>query len=276
MNTIAETYYNEDELSLRDAVDFLARYWISILGTAGLGLALSLAYIVLAPPVYESKLQIEMARTNGSNTGQNADVRGMPIEEASLLVERLRLPSTYTDPVAHACATTAESKAFDQLVRRVKARPVKGVNAVVEVTTLGRSPEQARVCAESVFEMVRAQQNQLLLPLLTEIREDIRSMQSRLDTNQEFLASLEKTSIQSAVYLAKRDESLWLMEQISSLERSLRQTTETRLVSPIYAANKPVAPHAVVTGFAGLLAGLLLGLLWALIRHHLAKKPAMG
>jgi len=270
MNTKAESHY-DDELNLGDLISFLAAYWTTVLAGIAAGLALALAYIFFAPPTYESKLQVEMARTNGSNTNPNANVRGEPIEEGPLLVERLRLPSSYTPAVARACSIDETPIALDKLTRRVTARPVRSVNAVVELTALGTTPEKSKICAESIFEMVRSQQQQLMQPLLQQAKDDIRAMQAWLASNQEFLSSMEKTNIQSAVYLARRDESLWLMNQITLLERSLRQTSETRLVSPIYAEETPVSPRPALSLAAGFFGGLMLGMLGALARSQLIK-----
>jgi hypothetical protein len=267
MNEIAETH-QDDELSLFDLFDFVRENWLGIAVSGTLGVLLATVYLFVAPPVYEAQLQLEMARISADSGNRTL---GVPVEQASLLVERLRLPSTYKQETAQACAVENARFPFDELAERVNARTIKGLESVVELIVRGESPEAARSCAAAVFEMVRLQQNALLHPYINEARENTAVLQARLKDNQEFLAAMEKTAVQSAVYLAKRDESLWLMDRIANLERSLRQTFETRLVSPIYSAPHAVSPRKAIILVVGAFAGLLLGIVLAFFRKQVVE-----
>lgn len=264
MNSTTKIETFDRDLSLAEIVDFLRDYWRGILSATLLGLGLAVAYVYFAPRFYEATFQVEMARTKGIQSvrlGENggAGLRGTPVEDGQLLVERLRMPSTYPSSMPKVCGTEQFELPHLALAERIDAKVVNGVTSVVEIAVRARDSEIAKRCAQAVFNMIQSQQNELFKPLLESVREDIQLMQVRFKNNQELLSEMDKSSVQSAVYLAKRDESLWLMDQIAALERSLRHVAEARLVSPIYVSSEPASPRTSMVLLVGLLAGAMVG-----------------
>lgn len=271
MNTRTATEQVDDELSLFDVFDFLLNNRLIIAAAVVAGILLAAIYLLLAPPVYEATLQVEMARlgSNGGGLVSDRDVRGTPVEDARLLVERLRLPSTYSGNSIKACNLQDAPFPSKTLANEIRSKVIKDVGSVAEITVPGKSQDAAKVCALTIFEMIQQQQNTLLSPYIREARENKASLEARLKDNQEFLEKMDKTVVQSAVYLAKRDESIWLMTEIANIERSLRKNFETRLVSPIYSTSRPVFPNFGLTLTIAALTGLILGIMLAFLRSQI-------
>jgi uncharacterized protein involved in exopolysaccharide biosynthesis len=82
----------------------------------------------------------------------------------------------------------------------------------------------------------------------------------------------DKANLSSVIYWARRDESLYLMQQIDELQRALAYDWQTRQVSPVYAVPGQVSPKSVLTLALGVLGGLMLGLLLALVRRSLRQQ----
>lgn len=270
MNAMIDVQEDE-EISLFDVFDFFRRNRLVIIGSAVLGVLLAALYLFITPPRYEATLQIEMARFQSVSDGNSATQNGTPVEPAALLVERLRLPSSYTLEAAQVCGLQDSRFPFNALAKKVSAKALKNIDAVVEITVEGGAVAAGRACATGVFDMVRHQHNELLSPRITEASKTLSELKQRLEANQSFLTAMDKTSVQSAVYLSKRDESLWLMDRISAFERALRQTSETRLVSPIYSSPHAVSPKPMVTLFVGAVVGVCFGIGFAYLRKLAAR-----
>lgn len=268
MNTIE---HDNDDASFFDIFDFLLSNWIAIASCTVVGLLLAGAYLFVTPPVYEARLQLEMARISSDSDGVGGDGRGVSVEDAQLLVARLGMPSTYTENSILACDLRDTPFPSKVLATQVQPKVLKGVSSVVEITVRGNRPETAKTCAAAIFEMIQHQQSALLRPFISEARETKTTLEARLKGNQEFLEKMDKTPVQSTVYLAKRDESLWLMNRIASLDRSLRQTFETRLVSPIYSTSSPISPKKLSVLIFGTCTGLLLGIFLAFMLKQISS-----
>ena len=77
----------------------------------------------------------------------------------------------------------------------------------------------------------------------------------------------------SAAYISTRDEIRYLLDEMTGLKNILasNQNRATRLITPIYASDMPIAPKKRIVLAAGLFGGLFLGLLIALARQMIAK-----
>ncbi len=61
---------NEDEISVKDIIDFLIESWKAIILTGLLGLVGSIAYVWVTPNQYQATAQIQMAQIS-ANTNSN-------------------------------------------------------------------------------------------------------------------------------------------------------------------------------------------------------------
>lgn len=266
----------DDEISLIDILSFLKGAYKTILVFGALGLAIAIAYLVITPNRFEAVAQIQMAQTSGANNNNNnLNSLGVNIEEPALLIARLSSPSSFSAGAIAACGQQAQSNSALAAVQTIKLTPIKGISNVVELKTVGPTSEAASICAQAIFELIKTSQAQIQAPYLEEAQTRLVEDKSRLDQAKALVAKADKSGavMGAAAYLSTRDEIKLLSDQMALLQDliSFSQSHVTRLVSPIYASDNPVAPKKRIALLAGLLGGLLLGLLIALGRQMWTK-----
>lgn len=144
----------EDEISLKDIIDFLVESWKSILATGVLGVLAAGTYIAVTPNKYEATAQIEMARISNNN---NSNPLGSNIEDPNLLIARMKSPSSYDQASILACGYEGKKQAAQSLANMIKLSLSKGTQ-MVELKATGLSQEQATQCAQSVFNNIKQSQ----------------------------------------------------------------------------------------------------------------------
>ena len=264
----------DDEISLLDILRFLKGAYKTILVFGALGLAIAIAYLVITPNRFEAVAQIQMAQTSSANNNNNLNSLGVNIEEPAQLIARLSSPSSFSAGAIAACGQQAQSNSALAAVQTIKLTPIKGISNVVELKTVGPTSEAASICAQAIFELIKTSQAQIQAPYLEEAQTRLVEDKSRLDQAKALVAKADKSgAAMSAAYLSTRDEIKLLSDQMALLQDliSFSQSHVTRLVSPIYASDNPVAPKKRIALLAGLLGGLLLGLLIALGRQMWTK-----
>jgi uncharacterized protein involved in exopolysaccharide biosynthesis len=265
---------NAQELSLIDILRFLKGAW-KLMALAGmLGLATSIAYLALTPKQYEAVAQITMAQIGAANNNNNINPLGINIEEPALLIARLSSPTSFTPPVIAACGLEHDANAAQALSKSVKLAIPKGVVNVVELKTVGPTPQTAQACNLAVYELIKTTQSQIIAPYIEEAKVKLLDDEARLAKAKDLVAKADKSgSAMGAAYLSTRDEIRYLLDEISALKNVLtsNQSRATRLIAPVYAGDTPIAPKKRVALIAGLFAGLCLGLLIALARQMIAK-----
>jgi LPS O-antigen subunit length determinant protein (WzzB/FepE family) len=253
----------EDEISLKDIVDFLIESWKVIILTGLLGLLGSIAYLWMTPNQYQATAQIQMAQISANNNN-NTNPLGVNIEEPNLLMARLKLPTTYSAQEIKACGFESSAAPSEALVTAAKFSIVKGVGSMIELRINRDNKETSIACAQSLFENIKVSQNEIIKPYIEEAKTLLVKYQDRLTNSQSLVFRADKSGAAlSAAYLANRDEVKFLTEEILRLNTFITtaDTRQAKLVSPIYVSDVPVAPKKKIALIAGLFAGLFLGLL---------------
>ncbi len=253
----------EDEISLKDIVDFLVESWKAIILTGLLGLLGSIAYLWVTPNQYQATAQIQMAQIS-ANSNNNTNPLGVNIEDPILLMARLKLPTTYSAQEIKVCGFESSATPSETLVASAKFSAVKGVGSMIELKINRDNKETAIACAKSLFENIKASQNAIIKPYIEEAKTLLVKYQDRLTNSQSLVSRADKSGAAlSAAYLANRDEVKFLTEEILRLNTFITSadSRQAKLVSPIYASDVPVAPKKIIALIAGLFAGLFLGLL---------------
>ncbi|QWD16514.1 hypothetical protein G6700_01685 [Polynucleobacter paneuropaeus] len=277
-NTHHQTLDIAHEISLLDILRFLKGAYKTILVFGALGLAIAIAYLVITPNRFEAVAQIQMAQTSGANINNNNNNNlnswGINVEEPALLIARLSSPSSFSAGVIAACGQQAQSNPALATAQTIKLAPIKGISNVVELKTVGPTSEAASICAQAIFELIKTSQAQIQAPYLEEAQTRLTEDGIRLDQAKALVAKADKSgAAMSAVYLSACDEIRYLLNEITTLQNVVSggQYRATRLVSPIYASDNPVAPKKRIALLVGLSGGLLMGLLIALGRQIWAK-----
>ncbi len=257
----------DDEISIKDIVDFLVESWKAIIATGMLGVAAALTFVMVTPSQYEATAQIQMAQISISNN--NTNPLGSNVELPSLLIARHQVPSTYTEDEIKACGLEGKKMPQESLSKLAKFTPVKGVDSIVELKIRLESKEGALACAQALFANVKESQSLIIKPYIEEAKSLLAKYQVRLQETQALVAKADKSgSALSAAYLANRDEVKFLTDESIRLNALITSgdARQTKLVAPVYVSDLPVFPKKSVSLVVGLLAGLFVGLLLVLLR----------
>jgi LPS O-antigen subunit length determinant protein (WzzB/FepE family) len=257
----------EDEISLKDIVDFLVESWKTIFATGVIGLLAAVTYIVVTPNQYEATAQIQMAQissnNNNNNNNNNTNPLGVNVEDPNLLIARMKLPSSYSQESVKACGYESKQTPLESLAKMVKLSLIKGTQ-MVELKVLGLSQIQAVLCAESIVETIKQSQKIIAAPIIEDAQLKLAKYSQRLQDAQGFILRADKSgSSMSAAYLSTRDEVKFLTDETIRLNDLIASANsrQTKLVSPIYSPENKVSPKRSIALVAGLFAGLFLGLL---------------
>ena len=259
----------EDEISIKDIIDFLIEHWKTILGFGVAGLITALMFAFLMPSQYEAKAQIKMAQI-GVNNNNNVNPLGVNIEEPALLIARMKLPTSYDHITIERCGLNGEKDAAEVLAKKVKLSVVKGAPSVVDLSIQAESKELADTCVAATFDLIKQTQKAIAEPFIIEAKSKLSEYQKRLDDSRSVMLRADKSGAAlSAAYLATRDEVKYLMDEVIRLQDFITSgdTRMTQLTAPIYAIDHPVFPKKHLTVIVGLMAGLFLGLLFVMGRH---------
>ena len=256
----------EDEISIKDIIDFLSEFWKQIVAVGVIGILGALGFVFVVPSQYEATAQIRMAQIDAGNT---TNPLGVNLEDPNTLMARLKLPSAYSPDEIKACALADAKSPGESMVGLAKVSAVKGAASIIELKIRLESREQAVNCAQAIYEGIRESQAQIMKPYIEEAKTLLLKYQVRLQEAQSLIARADKSgSALSAAYLANRDELKFLSDETIRLNAIITSgdTRYAKLVSPIYASDAPVYPKKKLSLVIGLLAGLFLGLLLALAR----------
>jgi uncharacterized protein involved in exopolysaccharide biosynthesis len=247
----------EEEISLKDIIDFLVESWKAIFVTGALGLFGAITYIVVTPNKYEATAQIQMAQlSSGAIAGTN-------LEDPNLLIARMKMPSTYDQAAIATCGYEGKSNAAQAISKMIKISIIKGTQ-MVELKVQGLSSEEATKCAESIFRIIKDSQKAIAEPIIDEAKAKLQKYSQRLQEAQSFIVKADKSgSSMSAAYLSTRDEVKFLTDETIRFNDLIvsANSRQTKLVSPIYSPENKVSPKRANALVAGLFAGLFLGLL---------------
>ncbi len=257
----------DDEISLKDIIDFLIESWKSIAVAGVLGIVGATTFLWVTPNQYQATAQIQMAQisANNNNNNNNTNPFGVNIEEPNLLMARLKLPTAYSSHEIKACGLEDARAPFEDLANAAKFSAVKGVGSMIELKINRDSKEVAVACAQSLFENIKASQNLIIKPYIEEAKTLLIKYQDRLSNSQSLVSRADKSGAAlSAAYLANRDEVKFLTEEVLRLNTFITtaDTRQAKLVSPIYASDKSVFPKKKMSLIAGLLVGLFSGLFY--------------
>jgi len=257
----------DDEISLVDIADFFITHAKTILMAGILGLMIAGLYLWFTPPQYEAVAQIQMAQWSYN---KNIGVSAGNVEESGVLISRLSIPSNYSLQNIQACKM--ESVKIDPdlaLTKKLKYVIVKGSPNVVEIKVQQNSKDDAIACLTTVFETIKESQNRIFEPLQRHAAQLIVEKNKKLANAKDLIfRGGQSGPLVSAVYLSTRDEITTLKDEIESLTNFVnsKDARATRLISPIFSAEKPVSPNKLISLIAGLFGGLCLGIGYVILR----------
>ncbi len=264
-NEIQQTV--QTSVSLQDAILFLKKNYRLIIFCGLAGLIFSTIFLSRSPKVYEARWQLQMAQFASNNSFIN-------IEEPVALIQRLRLPIAYSIEAKESCGTTKDDEIGDYLSGAFEIQTIKDVPSVVAMKFRAPSATLAKECAEAIGTMIVAQQRDLIADRMNGRHDQLTQYQQALHDENRQLETIKKSELSNFSYLAKLDKLSWLRTRIDSLQEEaiLSQKHPAKLINPIYVTNKPVSPKKWQLIVLGILLGMVLGLMYAMVRQGWRKK----
>lgn len=251
------------EISLKGIVKFFKCNQRIIVFFCFVGLMLAAAYILLAPKKYEAKWQMEM-----SQFGSNSNSNNNNIEEPVALIHRLQFSSTYPAAVKQSCDMPEDGEYGEYLGGKLTVQIVSSVDRVVSMKLRAHSVMQARQCAEAIVAMIIAQQQGLVEERLAGRKEQLLQYQQTMLEEQQQLEVIKKSDLSGFAYLSQLDKLSALRTRIDGLKEETFLSTKhpAKLTFPMIVSNRPVSPKVGLVLPLGVLLGLMLGVLSALVR----------
>ena len=253
---------SEDEISLRDLWEIIAkRKWLVLLSTV-VCLGLAVAYVSLATTVYESRAMVQIGK-----------VAGQPVDNGPQLASRLM--NQYT-PV-----NTEQAK--KQMPKLYAVTPDKADGSILTLEAQGRSPQEAQQYLQGVIQRLLAEDQQRYQQIvgarqaqLAQLQAQYQGMRTSLDTKSG-KGQVGSTSALLLLEQFRRTDALTSVQaSIAKMENALtpNNTSPTaQTLSPRYDPI-PIAPkRGLILVLAGL-GGLMLGVFLALLQNAFRKQPA--
>ncbi len=256
----------EDEITLKDIIDFLMKSWKVIALSGIVGGFWATGYAFSTTPKYQVTASFQVAKVAGSD-----------VENPILLFEKLKMPTYYSTESYSACDVSDTIDPGEAIVKKLK--PIISKNlSIINISLIAESSENAQKCLVSVLNEVRNNQNLLAKPILERKKNQLMNLKQKLDAAERVFKNLPNknssfelsdsnfsaSAFLLAASLNKENEIADLHTQINDLENALLdpQTRETLLVVPIYAPKQKVSPNHVRILMGGVIAGLFLGLIF--------------
>jgi uncharacterized protein involved in exopolysaccharide biosynthesis len=266
----------DENFSLINTLDFLKRNWKVVVFGCVAGILLSTVYVARMQDNFEATFQIQMAQfisrsssSSYSSSSSSSTSFATNSEEPEALIQRLRFPKTYPVEVLRDCGMPEDGEFDDYLNKKLEAKTIKNVTTTVDIKLRASSVAQSQQCAEAVVKMIVAQQHATIEDRLAGYSEQIAQYQQALKEEMQQLELIKKTALGSIGYLARMDKISWLRSRAAGLQEeiSLSQARPAKLTVPINVSSRPIPHKTGLWLIMGLLFGLVLGVLYALVRE---------
>ena len=263
----------ESELELKDIFNFIAASWKKMVIGGCIGLFCGIIFLLTTPKEYEGIVQVQMAQlvAIGNRIGNINNVPVVSVEEPNLLIDRLKIPSAYSEKMVSACGYELDGQALGsyKLANAITpGTPPRGVKDVTAFKFRSTSPEVVKVCLEELYVMVKAQQEKITNGYAEVAGNQIKNAQSEIATLRDRMKNSADTPMGSWAYYFNISEARRLSEQIENMQNfiELGKVQGTRLVGPVYVQAQPVYPRRLVSLAVGILAGIALTTLLLLLQ----------
>ena len=265
--------YDDDEISLIELWQILARRKAFILACFILCLAGGAAFAFLKAPVYEASVKLRIGQVKGDDAAPP-----VMLENADELSSRILVQ--YGEDVA---AGIKRERPFI-----TTASVQKGVTTTVQLTAEGDTPEDAARLLEDVAKGVQKTHTTMFEDNLKPIAERLKSLNEQRTALQQQYADLtqlaeqlkERDNVQASLLMIERSPITDSLDKQATERLRLTQqmtppaTRPTELIGEITAPAKPSKPKkALVLALAAVL-GMMGGVMLAFVAEFIAKAKA--
>jgi uncharacterized protein involved in exopolysaccharide biosynthesis len=258
-----------DSLNLWGLLDALKSGWPWLVCGAAVGLAGAVGFLLVVPAQYEATAIIQPA-----TVGLSGGTKGADIEPVAQTLERMKMPTFYSDSLLKACDVKEALNPRQVLAKEIKPMVVKG-NSLIQITYRADSVAIAEACLAAIAEQLTVSQAAIASPIIKTLEEQQRLTKVQLDEAEKFQLQVEKRAMTLDPSDAKFSQAMLLLnaalskrEEVSKLRRQYADqslqlspplTQSAKLFEPIYSPDRAVFPKKTLTALGGLMVGLVIG-----------------
>jgi capsular polysaccharide biosynthesis protein len=250
-------------LNLRndDIHSFFKNAWKTILAFIFFGAICSLVYLFSITPQYQARA---MLRVGALSSPQNLEER--PIENIDQITTRFKFIAALSDNDVSSCGLKSDPQVEVFLIKYLKFQPVKNSQKIIEFNVNRSTPEQAKICAQSIANSMSEYHDSLYKAIEQDNKFKLNRVERKLGELKQFLANFNVASkISSPAYWPLTKEIERLEDEKIKLT-SVTQLSNTQLDLPIEVLSHPVYPQRFASVLLGLFTGLISGILFALYK----------
>jgi len=266
-----QNYVADDEISLLDIYEFLKDGWMTIAATTVLGGAIGVGTAFVLPEKFLASVTIQPAR-----------VLGEDVEKVSVLAEKMRSPTYYSQQSFTACDVADYANPAQTLATAINPNIARN-SAFVSVSFKSTNINTSVACLNAVLDDVKLNQNDIAQRQIALATATLNKEKEQLKLAETFVATLsDKTltfdfkdtqfsasQLLLATLQSKQNEITNLRSSIQRTELLLSepQTKSASFTTPIYSPSQKVEPKRSLIAVISVLAGGFIGLMLLVLRR---------
>lgn len=240
-----------------------------------LGIGASLGFTSTLPKQWPATLLFQVGQVGASQ-----------IVDPNSVVQRVKFPGFALQVLQsqNLPLDASESERTGLIKSSLSASLAKGGN-LIEMSVKGYSREEATENLKAAFKVLENEHAQLLTPSITRLKNNlddtIQSLKKIEDERQAILDPINKAKnsnsiekkfsesiLLTSMIRANDAETRGLRDQKNAIEEQLSpyRTFNTKMVTSIYTPRKPTSPNKILAAILGLMLGVLVASVWAIIR----------
>ncbi len=278
---VAENQFN-DELSLIDIVAFVKRNFYTLLAGILFGGIVGLVIAFAIPAQWEATALLRVGQLG--STGSTGST-GSAVEPSLQVVDRIKNRSFQNDVLKSLGLSSSEDdRAANNIRDTIKVKLEK--SDLINLAVRGPSPEFAKQYMNAIVNEVITIHTKISEPTINRWQQELSSIQQELNQakleTERLVKSLngrtdslsEKNFSQAAllsnILIAREVELKNSHDRKRVLEEQLSpaRTFPTKEIGRIEVLDKPIYPKKSLFGLSGLFFGLILGILWCMLRSR--------
>ena len=272
-----------DEVSLIDLVAFVKRNGFTLISGAILGGILGLIIAFSIAPQWEATALLRVGQLG--STGSTGST-GSAIEPSLQVVDRIKNKSFQNDVLKNLGLSTREDDGAANGFRgALKVKLEK--SDLIALSIRGSSQSEAKNNLSAVIAEVKKIHSQMLRPSIKRLEQElaaieqtlkktnaeserlVKSLDGRTDTLSD--KSFSQAALLSNILLVRESELNNARDRKQNLEEALspERTFSTKEIGRVEVTEKPVYPKKSIFAILGTFIGLLLTLLWVLLKSRI-------
>lgn len=245
------------EYHLIDAITLFHRSWKWLGGFGLLGLTVAATYLFFAPPTYEGRAQIELARHGTLRNPYDL----ISVSEPRFVVNRIKSVDFFDEATSASCGIPRGVEAARSISGAIKPAIAKGTS-FIEVAVRSTNQDLIKGCLEAIFKRVEKEQIAALDKMDSKMIAKLKEFELGVAKKNSIIQDIKTRAGSIVIYVDSGAADILLDEKIGGLRNYVenRKLREPALLNYEPAIEKEFPSNRLVLAAAFIL-GLAMGLL---------------